>query len=154
MNSMKRQNDRIPKEELPRSLGTQYATGDQWRSNQSILKEITLNVHWKDWYWSWSFSTLAPEVKSWLIGKDRETEKDWRQEEKERMRWLDGITSLMDMSLSKLRDIVKDREAWHATVHGVTKNLTWLSDWTNKQKFPKVPRAAHFPLISFNEVVS
>ena len=48
MNSMKRQNDRIPKEELPRSLGTQYATGDQWRSNQSILKEITLNVHWKD----------------------------------------------------------------------------------------------------------
>ena len=60
----------------------------------------------------------------------------------------------MGVSLSKLQDIVKYREAWHATVHGVTKNLTWLSDWTNKQKFPKVPRAAHFPLISFNEVVS
>ena len=49
----------------------------------------------------------------------------------QRMRWLDGITDWMDMGLSKLRKMVRNREAWHAAVHGVTKNLTWLSDWTD-----------------------
>ena len=68
-----------------------------------------------------------PDAKNWLIGKDPDAGKDWRQEEK-------GMTEdEMDMSLSKFWELVMNREAWHAIVHGVTKNWTWLSHW------PEVP---------------
>ena len=72
-----------------------------------------------------------PDAKSQLIGKNLDAGKDWGQEKKEATEdEMDGVTDSMDMSLSKLREIVKDREAWYAAVHGVTKSRTRLSDWT------------------------
>ena len=79
-----------------------------------------------------------PDGKSWLIRKDPDAGEDWRQRRKggHRLRWFDDITDSVEMSLSQLREMLKDREAWRAAVHGVTKSQTRLSDEQQQQHLP------------------
>ena len=133
------------------------------RSNQLILKEISPEYSLerlilKLQYFGHLMQRADSLEKTPMLGKIEDRRRRWWQ----RMRWLDGITDLMDIIFSRLREIVKDREAWCAAVHQVTKSWTWLSDWTTtintilwSNKGPKVrPHSESIPFLQIHLLAS
>ena len=122
------------------------------RSNQFTLKKISpgcslegLMLKLKLQYFVHLMWRADSFEKTLMLGKIEGRRRRGRQ----RMRWLDDITDSMDMSLSRLQELAMDREAWNTAVHGVAKSRTWLSDWTELNKW--LPPPNYFPFKNFHD---
>ena len=109
--------------------------GEQGGQTSKSEKKSTLNIHWKEWCWSWSSNTLATWCEKpthwkrrWYWERLKANGEGGAEDE-----MVTCTTDSVDTNLSKFRGIMKDREDWHAAVHGVAKSRMWLSDWTRTQ---------------------
>ena len=109
--------------------------GQQGYQTSQSERKSTLNIHWKDWCWSSNtLATWYEELTHWKRPWCWERLRSGGKGGQQRMRWLDDIINLMNMSLSKLQEIVKDKEAWGVVIHEVTRSQTWLSNLRTKTK--------------------
>ena len=130
---------------------------NRFKDKSTVHRNIIFAYHWKDWCWSWNSKTghlmrrADSFEKTLMLGKIEGRRRRGRQ----RMRWLDGIISSMDMGLGRLGQLVMNREAWYATVHGMAKSWTQLSDWTELKQIDewiKIPSPRIGPRIWGNHI--
>ena len=117
------------------SLLEAFKQGNQTSQEQ---RKSTLNIHCKNWCWSWSSNTMATWYKELSHWKRPWFWERWRERGEGGNKGWDswvGIADSMDMSLSKLQEVVMNREAWHAAVHEFAKNQTWFSNWTSTMNY-------------------
>ena len=102
-----------------------------WKNNALKYELLGLLLKLKLQYFGYLMQIASSLEKTLMLGKIESKRRGWQM-----MRWLDSITNSMDMNMSKLQETVKDRGAWHAATHGVTKSWTQLSDWTTTNAYP------------------